>query len=318
VIASAFGIDGAEQVVFTQNATYALNLAIKGLITSPCHVLISDIEHNSVLRPIIKLNKTLGISFSIFSTSGDLEKNLELLIKDDTKAIISTLASNVTGQQVSAKTISDFANRHGLISIVDASQLAGHRKIDLTETPFTALCAPGHKGLFGIQGAGFSIFAKNTITETLIEGGSGAASLSAYMPEDLPERLEAGTLPTPSIVALRRGIEFTESEGVENIGLRLDKSIACFKERIFSIKNAEIFGGDCGILSFRIKDVSCDDLAQRLADSGICIRSGLHCAPLVHKKLGTLDTGLIRISLSALSGKRDADIFYSALKGILY
>ena len=317
-IAAAFGINEPERVVFTQNATHSLNLAIKCLITTPCHVLISDVEHNSVLRPIIKLSNTLGISFSIFSTTGDLEKNLRLSLRDDTKVIISTLASNVTGEPISARTVSDFAKQHGLISIVDASQIAGHRAVDLAATPFTALCAPGHKGLFGIQGAGFCIFAKNVVTDTIIEGGSGSASLSMNMPEDLPERLEAGTLPTPSIVALRRGIEFTEREGVGSISLRLDKEIARFKERLGAIKNCEIFGGECGILSFRIKDVSCDALAQRLDDAGICVRSGLHCAPLVHEKLGTLNTGLIRISLSALSGKRDADTFYSALKGILY
>ena len=317
-IAEYFGISEPERVVFTENATYALNIAIKCLIKTPCNIMISDLEHNSVLRPIVKLCESEGFSFSVFSTKKDLGKSLEEAVTPDTGAIVCTLASNVSGATLSQKLISDFAKRHKLISIVDSSQLAGHKSVDLKETPFTALCAPAHKALYGIQGAGFAIFDKSYAVDTLIEGGSGSDSRLTHMPIYLPERLEGGTLPTPSIVALRKGIEFINERGQENIRRHIDGIADRFEERLKRIGNIEIFRGECGIISFRINGVPCDALAEKLGDLGICIRNGLHCSPLAHKTLGTIKTGLLRISISALNRSRDADLFYTALKNALY
>lgn len=316
-IANEFGINEPERVVFTVNATYSLNTAIKCLISAPCHVLISDLEHNSVLRPLVKLSESVGITFSRFDTDGDIAGNLEEALTPDTRAIVSTLSSNVTGKTIPPDIISNFASRHGLISIADASQLAGHRRIDLSAHPFTALCAPGHKALFGTQGVGFIILDKNVSADTLVEGGSGASSLSPTMPDYLPERFEAGTLPTPAIVGLRQGLRYIDERGIDDINVYLYQLTEYCRERLCAIKNMQIFGAENGIVSFRIAGVCCDELARSLDERGICVRSGLHCAPLVHRKLGTIKTGLIRISFSALSKRSDADMLCRTLKDIL-
>ena len=307
----------AENVCFTTNATYALNIAIKTLITAPCHILISDIEHNSVLRPIHKLKESLNIEYSCFSTDVDIEKNIESQIKDSTRAIICNLTSNVTGAEIPIKILSSISKKHGLQLIADASQIIGHKAISIKESPCDALCAPAHKGLFGIQGCGFVAFGKTVPKESLIEGGSGNESLKLKMPELPPEHFEAGTLPTPAIVALRAGIEYINDYGIENIEKRLESLTELFKERIAEFKKIEIFGAKNGIISFRVKGYPSSYISEKLNEYDIYTRSGLHCAPLMHKKLGTTDTGLVRVSLSCMTKKSDADGIYSALKNIL-
>ena len=316
-VAELFGAESEECVVFTENATYALNLAIKSLIRSPCHILISDLEHNATLRPTVQLAERRGYSYSVFSTVGDIEGSLEESLRPDTGAIITTLASNVNGRIIPPVVISDFAKRHGLISIADASQFAGHYPIDLRECPFTALCAPAHKGLLGIQGAGVAVFDGGAVTDTFIEGGSGSDSRSPVMPTRLPDRLEAGTLPTPSIVALRRGIEVIKDRGLGEIGYSLARVSAAFCDRLSEIKGCEVFSEGCGIISFRVSGITTDTIASALDKAGICVRAGLHCAPLAHRTLGTVDTGLVRISLSLFNHIRESDIFYRELKKIL-
>lgn len=315
-ISDFLSTDAPENVCFTTNATYALNIAIKTFITSPCHVLISDIEHNSVLRPINKLKETLGIEYSYFSTDGDIEQNIKTQIKDNTRAIICNIMSNVSGYEISLKILSEISRSYNLILIVDASQMIGHKKINLRENPCDALCAPGHKGLFGIQGCGFVVFNSKIPKETLIEGGSGNESLRLNMPVSLPEHFEAGTLPTPSIVALRAGIDYINRIGLESIENKTKILTKLFLERITSIKNVESFYANNGIISFSIKGKSSSYISNRLNDFDIYTRSGLHCAPLAHKKLGTLDSGLVRVSLSYMTKESYADQFYVALQSI--
>ena len=305
-----------ENVCFTTNATYALNIAIKTLVTFPCHVLISDIEHNSVLRPIHKLKQTLNGEYTSFSTDGSIEDNIESQITDKTRAIVCNLTSNVTGEEIPIKALSKIAQQHGLILIVDASQAIGHKAINLTDTPCDALCAPAHKGLFGIQGCGFVAFGKSVPNESLIEGGSGNESMRLGMPDLPPEHFEAGTLPAPAIVALRAGIEFINDYGIENLTKQLEILTELFKERIAEFEKVEIHGAKNGIISFGIKGVPSSYVSEKLNDFDIYTRSGLHCAPLAHKKLGTENTGLVRVSLSCMTKKSDADCLYHALKAI--
>lgn len=305
-----------ENICFTTNATYALNIAIKTLITSSCHILTSDIEHNSVLRPIHKLKETLNIEYSFFSTDGDIEKNIEALIKNTTRAIVCNLTSNVTGAEIPLKTLSKIAKKHGLILIVDASQIIGHKAINIKDCPCDALCAPAHKGLFGIQGCGFVAFGKNIPKESFIEGGSGNESIRLNMPELPPEHFEAGTLPAPAIVALRAGIEYVNDFGIDRINKKLNTLTELFKERIAEFKKTELFAAQNGIISFRLNGYSSSYISDKLNEFDIYTRSGLHCSPLAHKKLGTTATGLVRISLSCMTRKSDADGLYSALKDI--
>lgn len=315
-VSGIFHLESPENVCFTQNTTYALNLAIKSSITEKCHVIISDMEHNSVLRPIYKLKRTLGVEFSVFSTEGDIKKSIEELIREDTKAIVSTLMSNVTGKKIPLSVLSEIARSHNLMLIVDAAQLAGHEDINLSTTPCNILCAPGHKGLFGIQGCGFAIFSDSRERESFIEGGTGSNSKSPFMPKLLPERFEAGTLATPSIVSLRSGIEFLNSFGIEGVRNRLWELSEMFCERISSLKDSKIYGTGGGIIAFEIKGIPSGMIAKRLDENDIYVRSGLHCAPMAHETLGSSDNGLVRVSLSIFNTEKDADALYKALRSM--
>jgi len=317
-VSDLFMLDAPENVVFTQNATYALNIAIKSVLTDKCHVLISDMEHNSVLRPIYSLSRKIGIEYSVFSTSGEISKNIESLLRGDTVAIISTLASNVTGREVSLEVLNTIAKKHRLILILDASQLAGHKMIDISTTERAILCAPGHKGLLSIQGCGFLLFKGIVPSATLVEGGTGSLSYDLKMPTSLPDHFEAGTLSTPSIVSLRHGIEFLRTYGIDNISARIKKTTESFTERLKEIKDISIYSEGNGIISFKIKGIPISVIADSLNSEMIFVREGLHCAPLAHKTIGTFDTGLIRVSLSLFSECRDADILYNTLLGLCF
>lgn len=316
-ISSFLNLNTPERVVFTLNATYALNLAIKGLIFEKCHVIISDIEHNSVLRPIEGLKQKFGVEYSAFNSDAEaLEAEIESLIRSDTKAIISTLASNVTGKEIPLSILSNVAHRHKLKLIVDASQYIGHKRIDLKETPCSVLCAPAHKALFGITGLGFAVFCEENDIRTLIEGGSGSSSKSIEMPLHLPERLEAGTLPLPAIFGLCEGINFINRIGIEKIEKRMDILTELSAEAILSVPGAIVYGKNLGIVSFNLKDFKSEFLADQLNNFGICVRGGMHCAPSVHKKLGTAEYGALRVSVSYFTTESEIYKLEKALKKI--
>ena len=305
-VAALFSSEHPERVIFTQNATHALNIAIKTLVPADSHVLTSNLEHNSVIRPLERLAKESGVKYSHFSLEGDICKQLSELINPETRTVVCTLASNVTGKRADAAAISRFCREHGLELIYDASQLAGHEKIDLKLTPCSALCAPGHKGLFGLQGSGFIIFREEVCGKTLMEGGSGFDSTSRDMPMLLPERYEAGTLATPSIVSLASGIKYIRSAGLESISGHLEKLVKSSLERLSEIRGIKIYGAENGTLCFSVDEIHPSELAASLDGLGICVRAGLHCAPSAHRVLGTLDRGAVRASFSFLNSERDA------------
>ncbi len=315
-IAKLVKVSECEGVVFTYNATYALNMAIKTIITKKCHVIISDIEHNSVIRPLEILKKRLGVEYDCFLSDGDIRENIIRLLRPDTSCIISTLASNVTGKEISEKELSKIASEFGLDLILDASQAMGHREINLDAAPCSALCAPAHKGLYGIQGAGFCVFKDTVRHSDFMEGGSGSDSISKYMPNLLPEGYEAGTLSTPAISALGAGIDYINGYGISGISERCRIISDEIKNRIHSIKNAVIYPSYGSIVSFNLNNLPSSVAARKLDRYNICVRSGLHCAPSAHEKLGTLSTGCIRISLSCFNTVREVDKFYKALKEI--
>ena len=314
-IAKEFKVKNADNITFTLNATYAINIAIKSLVTEPCHVIISDFEHNSVFRPIYKLSETLGIEYSIYKSKADnVYHEIESLIRKDTKAIISSIMSNVDGREIPLKLLSSLSRKHNLVLIVDASQAAGHKKIDLEKHCCDAIAMPSHKGLYGIQGAGVCIFKNDKLLQTVIEGGSGFDSKNQNMPITLPERIEAGTLPTPAIMSLKAGLDFISKTSVEKIS-KLNELLL---ERLEDIDNITVVGGENGIISFTSKAYGAESLAKILAEKGICVRAGLHCAPLAHKALGTYESGTIRASLSYFNTEDEVDKFWAALKEISY
>lgn len=315
-IAGHFHAQAPEGVVFTYNATYALNLAIKSFVTEKCHLLVSDLEHNAVMRPIYRLCREIGVEYGVFSTEGDLKENIEREIRPDTRGIISTLASNVIGRSVSLPVLSEVARRHGLFLIVDASQAAGHRAIDISAAPCDALCAPGHKALFGIQGSGFVIFRDLKRRGGLVEGGSGSDSTNPDMPELLPEGYEAGTLATPAIATLARGVELIDEIGIEVIGARLDRLTLALAEAVSAVKGAGLLAASEGIVTFNYREVPSWVIASELDRRGICTRAGLHCAPSAHRIIGTADVGAVRASPSYLNRDGEIDKFYRALSEI--
>lgn len=316
-VASLLDYESPEHVIFTQNATHALNLAIKTSITEKCHVITSDIEHNSVIRPLEKLKRTLGIEYSNFKSGCNIEAEIEKCIRDDTKFIISTLRSNVSGEDVPPDILSRLAKKYRLKLIVDASQFIGHESISLKSTPIDILCAPGHKGLFGIQGSGFFVMTDNEFRDSFIEGGSGSDSLNPQMPPLLPERYEAGTLSTPAIATLSEGISFVCEVGISEIKNKINLLEDMLRDRLDSLGKVKLHANHGGICSFTADGVAVDALARELDRRGICVRAGLHCAPSAHIKLGTVTGGTVRVSLSYLNSRRDIDCLYKALSDIL-
>lgn len=316
-IAELFEFDHPERVTFTMNATYALNTAIKTMITKKCHVIISDVEHNSTLRPLLSLCNTLGVEYSVFNTRAqDLYSEIEGHIRPDTSAIISTLVSNVDGRTIPFFTLSEIKKKHNIKLIVDASQAAGHKLISLSDTSCDAIAMPGHKALFGIQGVGICIFPSEIPETTIIEGGSGYNSMSPIMPHELPEKFEAGTLPVPAIASLTAGVEFIQKHTLECIEDVICELTLAMIDRLCDIDGIEIIGADNGVVSFRHKMISSESFSLALDKYGICTRGGLHCAPLAHKTMGTSDTGTVRASFSYFNTEEEIDRFWRAASEI--
>ena len=316
LIAKFIGATSSENIVFTPNATYALNLAIKGTITERCHCIISDLEHNSVLRPLYKVADLYGCDISIYDSDIPPTKAITPLIRNDTKVIITTAASNVTGKIIDLKSISDISVRHGIKLIIDASQYLGHRCIDLSKLDYHILCSAGHKALFGIQGSGFAAFKSKQNMNTLIEGGSGIETFSRDMPELMPERYEAGTLFTPAIASLYAGIKFIDDIGIDNVCWHIESLTQRTREILDSFSNISVLGAENGIISFNKKDYSSAEISHLLNKSNIATRAGYHCAPLIHEKLGTKDSGAVRVSLSYFNTTKECDALYKAIKSI--
>ena len=312
-VARLFNYSKPENVVFTLNATYGLNIAIKTLLNKKGHVIISDREHNSVLRPIRKMCDLIGIEYSIYNSRAEnVFFEIEGHIRDDTYAIISTLASNVTGETIPIFLLSELKRKHGLTLILDASQAAGHIPIDLSEIEFDALVAPGHKALFGIMGVGFVIL-NTTPSSSFIEGGSGSDSRNEYMPPELPELMEAGTVPLPAIASLGAGLDFLMRSRIECIEGRISYLTELLFETLSDIKGITVYGAENGIVAFNLDSKLAEEVSRFLSDRDICVRSGLHCAPLAHKSIGTYETGCVRASISYFNTEREIRRFADAL-----
>ena len=315
-ISDLFNIDDPSRIVFTQNATHGLNIAIKGLIKEKCHIIISDLEHNSVIRPLYKVIKSFGGDFSVYNTDEDIEIEIERLLRDDTRVIISTIASNVTGKIINHEKLYKKAKEKGLFLILDASQYLGHIPFNYKNCPADCIIAPGHKALFGLQGSGVLIVGPNTLPDTLIEGGNGYNSNEETMPYLLPERYEAGTLSTPAIVGLCEGIKFIKDIGLDAVNAKINKLSEKTLDVLNSFNDIEVYGSGMGIISFNLNGISSSKGSEILYSYDIITRPGLHCSPLVHQKLGTLLEGAIRISYSYMNELTDVDKLYKALKKI--
>ena len=327
VAAELFSASGAENVFFTMNTTYGLNYVIKGLLKRGDHVIISDMEHNAVWRPIWKLAKQGDIEYDVFrSMTGDPRRNplricanIARLIKPNTKLVVCTHASNLCSVKMPIAEIGRFCHRHGIYFVVDGAQSAGHENISMKDMCIDALCVPGHKGLYGIQGGGMVILGEDCSLKTLAEGGNGVNSLEGDMPPFSPERYEAGTLPLPAIAGLCEGMKWVRKLGVENIGAH-ERALYRYTKGILENKEGiKLHGGEYegGTLLFTVEDKSSEEVARALGEQGVCVRGGYHCSALGHRTLGTMDGGAVRISFGAFNRIKDIERLEEAIDSVI-
>lgn len=319
-LAAFLGLNAPESIVFTANTTYALNFALKGLLRRDTHVLISELEHNAVRRPLCALQRERHVRFETFPVLGltaqEITKGIARRITPDTSAVICTHASNICSLSLPLTEIGALCLARGLLFVVDAAQSAGHLPIDMRSMHISALAAPAHKALYGIQGAGLLALGEGVLPEVLLQGGSGVDSLSETMPSMPPERYEAGTLSTPAIVGLSAGLAFIRERGLESITLHERMLFEAAKERLTALGDVRIFLPDVAgaVLLFAREHEDAEQTAARLAADGICVRAGYHCAPLAHHALGTPKGGAVRISFSPFNTVAELDALWRALR----
>ncbi len=315
------GLGAPENVIFTENTTYALNMLIKGVLRRGDHVIISDMEHNSVLRPIVKLSKALGVTYDTFKThpSSEIIPSILRLIRRNTKMVICTHVPNITSKELPIGEIGELCRRKNILFAVDGAQSAGHVHINMSDMNISALCLPGHKGLYGIQGCGALCFRGDRILDTLTEGGNGVNSLDTEMPDEPPERYESGTLPTPAIAALAEGIKEVKSIGVSNIKRHERELFNYTYDALMRLRGVTVYEPreKGAVLLFNITGVPSDRVASALGDMDICVRGGYHCSALGHRTLGTPPGGAVRASFGIFNTMGDADALVYALKRLL-
>lgn len=297
--AELFHVPDPECVVFTMNATHALNIAIRSLAKPGDRVLVSGYEHNAVTRPLAALGAELVVAESPLFDQAACLRAFEANIRGAALAVC-TMVSNVFGFILPIKEIAALCRRERVPLIVDASQAAGVLEVDFASLGAAFIAMPGHKGLFGPQGTGLLLCGERG--EPLLSGGSGSDSILQRMPDYLPDRLEAGTHNVPGIAGLLAGMEYVTRRGTTEIGREEHAMLDCACALLSDCDGVELFtgGGDSqsGVLSLRVAGMDCDEAAAELSGRGICLRAGLHCAPLAHRSAGTLDTGTLRMSFS--------------------
>lgn len=315
--ADMFGCE-VENCVFTHNCTSALNAAIKGLMSGG-HIITSDMEHNSVIRPIYALEKKNIISFSVARVEEDDEKTINNFISKITpytRAIACTLASNVTGKEIPYKKIGKICSERNICFIADGAQVCGAKRLNLKEDNINILCCAGHKGLYGPMGTGMMLSDGKYKLDSTIDGGTGSVSSSIEMPDFSPDRFEAGTPNTPGILGLGAGIDFVLKMGEENIYNYENKLKKRFLERIQHIDGIRIYTSENGapIVSFNLYGVDSAEFAEKLNKAGFALRGGLHCSFLMHTKIGTIEQGTVRFAPSVMNTQREVDMLAFTIK----
>ena len=322
--AEFFGCKSPENVIFTLNCTTALNFVLKGVLCKGDHVICSCFEHNAVLRPLNAL-KDIGVEYDVahaFVDNEDATINaFEALIKDNTKMIVCTHASNVFGMVMPIERIAKLCKNYGILFLVDAAQTAGVLPINVEKIGIDYLCVATHKGLYSPMGTGVLI-ANKPIDKTIIEGGTGSMSIMANQPEILPDKFESGTLNLSGIAAISAGIDFVNSKGLNKIyknELALMQSLYRNLEKNKSIvlyTPIPKFNSFVPLLSFNIKGMHSEEVAEKLNDYGIAVRAGLHCAPLAHRTMGTIKSGTVRVAPSVYTTYNDIEYFLNCIKKI--
>ncbi len=322
-VAKLFNFTPVENVIFCPSATFALNTVLQGLLEAGDHVITTDLEHNSVLRPLYVMQKK-GVTLDIIETDlYDDAKTVERIaekITPSTRALVITQCSNVCGKMMPIADIAKLKNDK-IRLIVDGSQGAGSIPTDLQTLGVDYYCAPSHKGLLGPQGTGLLFAAKEEI-RPLAMGGTGGNSAEREMPDFFPDRLEAGTLPTPAICGLAQGVKYLSRTGVSSIFAKKTAQTAWLYHKLKGMEGIELYhdvdaAPSPGVLSFNLLGQDSESVASRLSQKGICLRAGLHCAPLYHRKMGTQTRGMVRVSLGCFTNLGDLQYFVKKIKEIL-
>lgn len=322
-LSDLFNLQNPSRVAFTCNSTESLNTAIKGILSSGDHAITTALEHNSVLRPLYDLQaKGMELSIVDCDENGNIDYNdFEKLIKENTKAIVCTHASNLVGNVLDVKKIGSIAKKHNLIFIVDASQSAGVFPIDMQDMNIDILCFTGHKGLLGPQGTGGICVREGIDVRPLKVGGSGVNTFSKEQPVEMPTHLEAGTLNGHAIAGLNAALDYLKEEGIDNIQKREEELMFRFYNGIKDIKDIKIFGNfenkRAAIVTFNVGDIDSAAFSDELSFAyDISTRAGAHCAPLMHKAMNTVEQGAVRFSFSHYNTEEEIDTAIKAVKEI--
>lgn len=318
-LSEVFGGYGYDRVTFTKNCTEALNLALFGVLKKGDHAVTTALEHNSVLRPLKRLKNERNVELDIApAKDGKLSPESVLrLLKPNTKAVVVTSASNVTGYAPDLKKIRELLPERVLL-IVDGAQGGGHLPLHMRETGIDCLALAGHKGLFAIQGSGALLFSERVELSPILYGGTGSMSFSLDMPDFSPDNLEAGTLAFPAVASLLEGVRYYQSNA-EKIFMRHVVLTEYFIKGLKELKGFKPYSSPnpCGIVAFGHETIQSELLASTLSSRyDVAVRGGLHCAPLMHESLGTSDGGLVRASFSHFNSEAEADVLLSALRKI--
>jgi len=324
LLAQLFNIDDPLRVIFTFNATDGLNLAIKGLLKPGDHVIVTSMEHNSVLRPVMELQKK-GVENTIVSCETDGKVNvvdIENAIKSNTKLIVTTHVSNLTGTIFPIEKIGKMCKKHQITYLLDASQSAGVLDIDVKKCNIDFLAFPGHKGLLGPQGTGALLINSDVQMDQLKEGGTGSESSNLSQPNFYPDKFEAGTPNLPGIAGLNSGLKYVMNRGTKSIYSHEKKLLDLFIDEMKKNDKIQIYGPEdindrCGVVPINIIGVDSSEVAYLLDTKyDIAVRPGLHCAPLAHKTIGTENIGAVRFSVGPFNKKSDILLAVKALNEI--
>lgn len=306
-LADLFHVDAPENIIFTMNATHALNIAIHSLVQKGDKVVISGYEHNSVTRPLTAKGADVIVARSpLFDTDACITAFRKAL--PGAKCAVCCHTSNVFGYILPLNEISNLCKEYHVPLIVDASQSAGAVPIDFTALDAEYLAMPGHKGLYGPQGTGVLIC--KTSAQPLLYGGTGSLSLEPYMPEELPDRLEAGTHNITGIAGLYAGVQYVAAQKPERILQHEKKLMQQMLGALRNLSGVTVYADEhdvcqAGVLSVLVKDKGCEQIAAELGTRGIAVRAGLHCAPTAHETAGTISTGTVRFSFSAFNTPKE-------------
>lgn len=321
-VAKLLGCKRADHVAFTPNSTQALNIAISGLLGPEDHILSTDLEHNSVLRPLYRLRQQgAEVDFVPADSNGRLDYDaFEKLLRPNTKAVVCTHASNLTGDMIDIGWVGEFCHQHGLLFILDASQTAGVFPIDMEQQHIDVVCFTGHKSLLGPQGTGGLCVREGLDIRPFAVGGTGVQSYLETQPTEYPTRLEAGTLNSHGLAGLNASLEFLMETGIDTIRAHEMALARRFYEAVREVPGVRVYGDfhkpeRAPVVALNIGDYESGEVADELAERfGIATRPGAHCAPRMHRALGTTEQGAVRFSWSYFNTKEETDAAAEAVR----